>query len=37
MSDQFTSVSEQGLGSNLMESIKGVAVGALLLDRKSVV
>ena len=30
MSDQFTSVSEQGLGSNLMESIKGVAVGALL-------
>lgn len=30
MSDQIETVSEQGLGSNIMDSIKGVAVGALL-------
>lgn len=30
MSEQFTEVSEQGLGSNLLDSIKGVAVGGLL-------
>lgn len=30
MADQFTSVSEQGLGGSLMDSIKGVAAGALL-------
>src|SRR5437868_3338479 len=30
MSDQFTEVSEQGLGGNLMDSIKGVAMGGLL-------
>jgi hypothetical protein len=30
MSDQIEQVSEQGFGSNIMESIKGVAVGALL-------
>ena len=30
MSDQFTSVSEQGLGGSLMDSIKGVALGAVL-------
>ena len=30
MSDQFTSVEEKGLGTNLVDSIKGVAVGGLL-------
>lgn len=30
MSDQFTSVEEKGLGTNLIDSIKGVAVGGLL-------
>lgn len=30
MSDQIEQVSEQGFGSNLMESIKGVAIGGLL-------
>ncbi|MCS6915033.1 MAG: TMEM43 family protein [Myxococcales bacterium] len=30
MPDQFTEVSEQGFGANLMDSIKGVAVGAIL-------
>lgn len=30
MADQFTSVSEQGLGGSLMDSIKGVAAGALM-------
>ncbi|MFO0579434.1 MAG: TMEM43 family protein [Polyangia bacterium] len=30
MADEFTSTTEQGLGSNILESIKGVAVGGLL-------
>ena len=33
MSDQIETVSEQGLGGNLMDSIKGVAVGALLAGK----
>lgn len=30
MSDQFVSVEDKGLGSNLLDSIKGVATGAIL-------
>ena len=30
MSDQFTSVEGKGLGTNLVDAIKGVAVGGLL-------
>lgn len=30
MADEFTSTTEQGLGGNLLESIKGVAVGGIL-------